>query len=325
MRFCTLPAFAVACLFITACEKPCKPGFQRYGAKCVRSPDAGVEGDAGRDSVAVPNRDAEATPAERDSDAPREDGSAPCENNVCGGCKELANATDLGMPCKSGEGDCAVDGAWVCDGKDALKCSGVPKAEGTEACGGGDEDCDGKVDESSVAEPAEGSTFWFADCDGDGFAPMGALSARTCAKPSAADAACNTESAAWASTSPQASDDCSDADPRAFPGQLGYFATPIVGTFGDFDFNCDGVETADFAFPNMNEKTGSGCQSYPIGWILAIDAERCYDHQTGYAEACGQLFSVLNAGFETSNNTALECGDSGTVCKWTYDTTIACR
>lgn len=300
-----------------ACDQSCPEGRVRYGAKCVRVADAGGDPD-----VSTGEGDS-ATP---DAAEPRRDGDAstPCEPNVCGGCANIDAPERLGQACDAGLGDCKVPGAWVCEGKDALKCSGTPKEGGTEACGGGDEDCDGKVDESSLAEPASGATFWFADCDGDGFAPQGAVSARTCVAPPSADTACNTEAASWTSKSPQANADCADQDPKAFPGQTLYSGSPIAGTIDDYDFDCDGEQQPTFAFPGLNTGSASGCDSHAIDWILAIDAERCFDHTTGYAAACGQLFPTLNAGF-ASDGSRIECGETGTVCKWAYNAPLTCR
>ncbi len=45
-------------------------------------------------------------------------------------------------------------------------------------------------------------------------------------------------------------DDCADHDSRAFPGQMKFFSTPIMGPVEagtlDYDFNCDGFNTQEW-------------------------------------------------------------------------------
>ncbi len=103
-----------------------------------------------------------------------------------------------------------VDLATDCDDADPLT-----SPAGTEVCGGGDEDCDGRVDEG--VPPG----LWYADLDGDGFGdPLSAASA--CAAPAGhvTDAT-----------------DCDDTDALVSPG-----GTEICGG-GDED--CDGVTDTD--------------------------------------------------------------------------------
>lgn len=188
-----------------------------------------------------------------------------------------------------------------------------------------DEDCDGKVDESSVAEPAEGSTFWFADCDGDGFAPTGALSVRTCVKPSAADTACNSENAAWASTSPQAKADCADQDAKAFPGQTAYSVAPIAGTTDDYDFDCDSKESVDFGFSGLTKPSpgSNDCTAHVRDWIIAT-RDVCYDYVTGYSASCGKTVFTVQLNYDTGGG-RYECGDTAAVCEFAYDVPVTCR
>ena len=67
-----------------------------------------------------------------------------------------------------------------------------------EVCGGGDEDCDGQVDESGAVN----ATSWYADVDGDGYGD-----------PSTSTIAC-TQPFAYVSNS----DDCNDRTATAYPG-----------------------------------------------------------------------------------------------------------
>ena len=71
----------------------------------------------------------------------------------------------VGVACEAGIGECKAQGMLVCtaDGLD-LECNALPEIPGNELCGGGDEDCDGEVDEAY----AGGCTPFFMDSDSDG-------------------------------------------------------------------------------------------------------------------------------------------------------------
>ena len=93
-------------------------------------------------------------------------------NDVCNGedddCDGLTDeGFDVGAPC--GVGACE-GGLLVCtDDGAATWCPTMPGGEGDlsapETCGGGDEDCDGTVDEPSATD----ASTWYLDYDGDGF------------------------------------------------------------------------------------------------------------------------------------------------------------
>ncbi len=88
-----------------------------------------------------------------------------------------------------------------CDDADA-----AVNPDADEACGGGDEDCDGTVDEDSAADAVD----WYADVDADGFGDP-AASVRACTAPAdylADDADCNDTDGA---VSPAAEEACADA------------------------------------------------------------------------------------------------------------------
>ncbi len=86
----------------------------------------------------------------------------------------------LGQACGAGTGECAVTGTFQCEGT-GLACSATLPPE---ACGGGDEDCDGEVDEGSVCECAEGPEEGDSDNNSTGRAtPLGigeSVNARAC-------------------------------------------------------------------------------------------------------------------------------------------------
>ena len=68
--------------------------------------------------------------------------------------------------------------------------------------------------------------------------------------------------------------DCDDADNRAKPGQMAYFATPRIGK-GGYDFNCDMSETRDVALACVTTYV-LGCNQEPIlgkpGYTMAVPA-----------------------------------------------------
>ena len=54
---------------------------------------------------------------------------------------------NLGRACEAGVGACAAQGINVCGPDGAVACNAVPAAPGAEVCNGGDDDCDGTLDE----------------------------------------------------------------------------------------------------------------------------------------------------------------------------------
>jgi hypothetical protein len=84
----------------------------------------------------------------------------------------------------------------------------------------------------------EETALWYLDCDGDGFAALGAPSERDCEEP--APTSCG---GGWTTRIPvvgnPATQDCNDADPDARPNQSGWFTSAATG--GGFDYNCSGA------------------------------------------------------------------------------------
>ncbi|MFN7146238.1 MAG: MopE-related protein, partial [Myxococcota bacterium] len=83
-----------------------------------------------------------------------------------------------------------------------------------EVCGGGDEDCDGAVDETG----ATGGTRWYPDLDGDGYGDE-AAAVEACTAPAGMT---------------EAGGDCDDSDPVVFPDAL------EIDCGDATDYNCDG-------------------------------------------------------------------------------------
>ena len=69
----------------------------------------------------------------------------------CGGCESPCSASEPGLVGICAEGACAdapcPEGRWDLDGQPANGCEYACTISGVESCGGGDEDCDGLIDE----------------------------------------------------------------------------------------------------------------------------------------------------------------------------------
>jgi cysteine-rich repeat protein len=109
-----------------------------------------------------------------------------------------------------------------------------------ERCNARDDDCDGLIDEG--AQPS-----WYVDCDGDGYAPIGARAFTSCTVPSGALTGCP-GGGFWTVQAPAERADCHDAHPMVHPGQRTYQSSPIHGEpdATDFDYDCNGVESELF-------------------------------------------------------------------------------
>lgn len=145
--------------------------------------------------------------------------TASCDS-VMGCVETLIDADGDGFAAAT-LGACGMD----CDDSERMT---FPGAE--ELCDTVDNDCDGDVDEEAP--------FWFADCDGDGFAAADAPSEQGCHVPPPEGTGCARDSLSdWTALRPDgaASIDCNDADGARHPG-----ATETPG--GNGDENCDGQE-----------------------------------------------------------------------------------
>ncbi|MCB9793567.1 MAG: FG-GAP repeat protein [Alphaproteobacteria bacterium] len=144
-----------------------------------------------------------------------------------------------------GDGHVALeDGGDDCDDDDA----GVnPSAE--EACGGGDEDCDGQVDEGA----AVGASDWYPDADADGYGDAAGL-VSACAAPEGHVAQ---------------AEDCDDGDPEVRPGAE-------EGCDG-VDEDCDGrVDEAVDGAPTWYEDGDGDGYGYAQTTVEACEAPSGY-------------------------------------------------
>ncbi|MDH5492693.1 MAG: MopE-related protein, partial [Myxococcales bacterium] len=107
-----------------------------------------------------------------------------------------------------------------------------------ETCDDGiDNDCDGTVDNPST---------WYAECDGDGFASLGAPSIASCTEPASSMLDCGGSPSQWTSIEPVADStaDCRDNNALAFPGQTAWQTSPLSTGIErlTYDYNCDGID-----------------------------------------------------------------------------------
>ena len=107
---------------------------------------------------------------------------------------------------------CEAPAGFLADDQDCDDADAATNPDGTEVCGGQDEDCDGVTDEDDASD----APTWYRDADGDGW---GATSTRACEVPSGYVAD---------------SGDCDDADTAFHP-----FATED-DCDDPTDYNCDG-------------------------------------------------------------------------------------
>jgi cysteine-rich repeat protein len=153
-----------------------------------------------------------------------------------------------------------VDGAsFSCAGTANNDCNDIdetvfPGAE--EICDGRDNNCQGGADETAPT--------WFADCDGDGFAALGASTFTGCTPPS--ETGCpSAASADWTTLRPvngnRATYDCNDANDDVYPGQT-MFRTAIPAPGSGYDWNCDG--TWEQESPDPTPCTGMFCPFVPV-------------------------------------------------------------
>jgi hypothetical protein len=114
----------------------------------------------------------------------------------------------------TGMWSCSSIEGYVTDGTDCDDADAGSAPGHRERCDGKDNNCDGEVDEAG----SRGETRWYLDADGDG----------------AGDIAANTMACSMPAGYSVSYDDCDDADPTAYPGN--------VEVCGDgVDNDCDGL------------------------------------------------------------------------------------
>jgi hypothetical protein len=134
--------------------------------------------------------------------------------------------------------------------------------DASDVCDGADNDCDTRIDEGGV-------TTWYADCDADGYAAMGARTIMSCVPPAPGLAMCAT-GGGWTTRQPMGAGtaDCNDGNAAVHPGQTMYQTSAIAGAppASDYDYDCDGMEEQRDTARGMCASIGIACVP-ATGWF----------------------------------------------------------
>ena len=109
--------------------------------------------------------------------------------------------------------DCEASSGWVENAEDCDDTQATTNPDADEVCDGGDNDCDGTVDENTAVD----TSTWYADADGDGYGNTN-YTTEACNQPSG-----------WVADNT----DCDDGSAAAYPG-----GTEVCDTR---DNDCDGT------------------------------------------------------------------------------------
>jgi len=201
-----------------------------------------------------------------------------CTTDSCDMTTGCVNASVL----VDADGDGHFARTSSCGGDDCNDANAAAYPGAPEPCGStSDLNCDGNVGTPPT---------WYADCDRDTYAPLGAATMTACAIPSAPPSTCS--GGAWTSQAPTASvHDCLDTSSQAFPTQSMFFPTNTAGlTSPTYDYNCDMAQ--EHAVPVYSTSaTGAGirnyveCQRVAAGMFFYCTGTP-YWHQSG-VPACG--------------------------------------
>jgi len=206
-----------------------------------------------------------------------DDGDA-CTDDGClsasGTCVHALIDADGDLHAPTSLGACGTD----CDDTDPEVNPDYP-----EVCGDGkDNNCSG--DETD----APAFTTWYGDCDGDGFAAVGADTVDNCGLPTSEPPSCPTVAAPVSTWTPRepvdaSTTDCADLAPNAHPNQRDWFDS-MVNIEGGYDYDCSTVE--ELRWEDLNPCNASlnnclkcltpTCQDDPcscgLGWVNTIPA-----------------------------------------------------
>lgn len=138
------------------------------------------------------------------------------------------------------------------------------------------------------------TSTYYVDCDGDGYAPVGASFVVACAEPDEGPEGC--AEGGWTTRAPTTgATDCADREANAFPGQTEWFETAIADAPAavDFDYDCDGEETKQFEFMSADsyracsDAGGGSCVIFGNSWRnlfggppacgVVEDLNQCFD------------------------------------------------
>ena len=214
------------------------------------------------------------------------DDKSDCTTNECDPLKGCY------FPLIDADGDDHADvklGACGDDCDDSNKTIYVGAAE---LCDGKDNNCNGQIDENAPT--------WYADCDGDGFAPAGAQTQSGCAKPTTAPSACS--GGTWTSQAPAAgTTDCWDKDAKAHPmtaseNKTAWQTSAMSGNPPvsiDFDYNCDGSEEKELTHGHVLTTTSCAKSCNGTGFCYCNGAAGW----SGPVPACGKSGTYSSCNF----------------------------
>ena len=222
-------------------------------------------------------------------------GTEVCDgaDNDCDGTVDGPSSTDASTFYADSDGDgfgdaavvlldCSALSGFVTDDTDCDDTDATTFPGGTEVCGGGDEDCDGLIDDDDSS--VSGTSDWYADADGDTYGDA-TVSASACLAP-AAHVADDT--------------DCDDADSDIHPA-----ASEVCD---DADNNCDGTIDEDNAVDARSWYLDADGDAYGV----ATTTQAC-DWPVGYAAIqgdCDDTDSAVNPGATETwyDGTDADCG-----------------
>ncbi|MFO0681963.1 MAG: putative metal-binding motif-containing protein [Sandaracinus sp.] len=166
---------------------------------------------------------------------------------------------------------CMAPSGFVASSNDCDDVRATVHPGATEVCNTIDDNCNGTVDEGV-------QTTWYADCDHDGYAPLGAQTYLGCpgiSPPVVGPLDCTDPThlaGAWITTAPTtAINDCGPNEPRAHPGQTQWYAAGyFAGARLTYDFDCDGASTLQYAGYTATATcrvSGLSCNPAGSSWV----------------------------------------------------------
>jgi hypothetical protein len=218
--------------------------------------------------------------------------------NACGGtCTRVLDYAP-GDACENGlQGACSRPGKYICQGETDVVCNAPQITASSELCADTiDNDCDGVVDEPDAVD----ASYWYQDCDGDGYAASTTGGVQSCTKPA------NAGSCGWTQVVPQPSTrtnwDCNDSSKAYKPG-AGYGFPPAGQT--SYDLNCDGLTLRDPAWEGAPKRL---CNNTVL--VVLNTSEACTYDQTSPLNGC---YAWKTSGGQFTNTPpAASCPEAGT-------------
>jgi predicted outer membrane repeat protein len=225
-------------------------------------------------------------------------------DNDCDGTVDGPDALDASTWYADADGDgygdassssvaCSAPARTVSDSSDCDDGDATVFPGAEELCDGGDDDCDGTVDEEAID-----MSSWYADADGDGYG----------------DAASSTEACSAPSGSVADSSDCDDGDASVHPGAAEY----CDGVDSDCDGSADAPGLVTFtdsagAVSDYSASFGSGSSSRSAGIDLSDDGYLAVCEGTYYVELSIDADALTIAGVAGADRTVLQGDGSSSV------------